>query len=171
MAKETVKGINKLLKKLSTMGDKAVKGIDQTTETVITEIALNARAGAPKNIGKLAQSITPLKVGDLRYQVQVGESYGAYVEFGTGAKVQVPAEFQDMANKFKGGNVGTFEEGLKSIKDWCRNKGISEDAAYPIFISILNKGISPQPFLYPAFVKGREQYLKDLRELIKQLVK
>lgn len=167
---KTVKGIEKTLKKLSMLGSEAVKGVDQITEATATEIALDARSRAPFNNGKLVQSIVPSKVRDLTYQVEVGEIYGAYVEFGTGVKVQVPNEFQDMANRIKNGNnSGTFEEGLKSIRDWCRTKGIDESAAYPIFISILNKGITPQPYFYPAFVKGREAYLKDLKALLKRL--
>jgi hypothetical protein len=31
--------------------------------------------------------------------------------------------------------------------------------------------IQPQPYLYPAFVKGRKQYLKDLKKLLKDLTK
>ncbi len=38
-------------------------------------------------------------------------------------------------------------------------------------MSILRKGQEPQPYLYPAFVKGRKQYLKDLKELLKRLTK
>ena len=45
---------------------------------------------------------------------------------------------------------GNFEDGLESIKDWCRKKGIDVKLAYVIFVNILNKGIEPQPFLYPA---------------------
>ena len=102
------------------------------------------------------------------YSIIVGLNYGVYVEFGTGKQVQVPSELRDIASKFKG-RKGSFKEGLESIKDWCRSKGIDEKAAYPIFISILEKGITPQPYLYPSFVEGRKQYLKDLKDYLKEL--
>ena len=38
-------------------------------------------------------------------------------------------------------------------------------------MSILKKGIKPQPFMYPAFVKGRKQYIKDLKDLLEDITK
>ena len=76
-----------------------------------------------------------------------------------------------IASQFKGKKAGSFEQGLRAIKDWCKSKGIPEDAAYPIFMSILRKGQKARPYLYPAFVKGRTQYLKDLKKLLKDLTK
>lgn len=168
---ETIKGINKLLKKLEKLGEGVRGDIDQITEGVASEMALDAKSRAPSDQGKLKQSIISRKTDDLTYEVIVGERYGAFVEFGTGTKVEVPPEFQDMASRFKGGNQGTFDEGLQSIKDWAKRQGIPEEAAYPIFISILKKGITAQPFLYPAYVQGREQYLKELKKLLKELTK
>lgn len=168
---ETVKGLAKVLKKLKDLGEKAEIGIDQSADQAVREIAVDARSRAPKNLGKLQQSIVPLKIGDLRYETRVGELYGVFVEFGTGAKVRVPPELNDLANRARSNPSGSFENGLQSIKDWCKRKGIPETAAYPIFVSILNKGLTPQPFLYPAFVKGRDQYLKNLQNLLKQLTK
>jgi HK97 gp10 family phage protein len=169
MPKKVVKNINKVLKNLERFGDKANKMIAEVTEGNASEIMLNARSKAPINKGKLAQSITTEKDNDLNYRVVVGLDYGAYIEFGTGKKVNVPSELKDQASKFKN-RKGSFKEGLQSIKDWCRAKGIEESAAYPIFISILNNGIQPQPYLYPAFVKGRKQYLKDLKDNLKALI-
>ena len=40
------------------------------------------------------------------------------------------------------------------------------------FYEYIKKGAKqPQPYLYPAFVKGRTQYLKDLKKLLKDLTK
>lgn len=165
---KTVKGINKVLKELQRFGDEADKMVNETTEGNAQEISVMAKQLAPKNKGKLAQSIFVEKEADMLYSINVGLDYGAYIEFGTGKKVKVPSELKDVASKFKG-RKGSFKEGLQSIKDWCRSKGIEESAAYPIFISILNNGIQAQPFLYPAFVKGRKQYLKDLKSDLEHL--
>ena len=171
MSDKNIKGLTKVLKDLEKFGSESKKEVEEITKISSMDIVADAKAFAPKNLGKLAQSIIFTKVGDADYKVVVNSPYGAYVEFGTGAKVRVPAELQDVASQFKGKKGGSFEQGLQGIKDWCKNKGIPESAAYPIFMSILRKGQEPQPYLYPAFIKGRKQYLKDLKELLKRLTK
>tara|TARA_R110001632_G_scaffold143845_1_gene260003 strand:- start:2524 stop:3048 length:525 start_codon:yes stop_codon:yes gene_type:complete len=171
MSDKTIKGLTKVLKDLEKFGSEAKKEVDTVTKITSMDIVADAKAFAPKNLGKLAQSIIFTKVGEADYKVVVNSPYGAYVEFGTGAKVRVPAELQSVASQFKGKKGGSFQQGLRAIKDWCKSKGIPENAAYPIFMSILRKGQEPQPYLYPAFVKGRKQYLKDLKELLKRLTK
>lgn len=166
-----IKGLNKVLKKLSKFGDEAETMIEQTTLATAKEIVLDARNFAPKDKGKLAQSIDDEKVSKLVQKVVVNSPYGAYVEFGTGKKVSIPNDLKEQADKFRGGRGGSFEDGLQAIKDWCRSKGIDEKAAYPIFISILNNGIQPQPYLYPAWVLGKREYVLDLKEDLKYLTK
>jgi HK97 gp10 family phage protein len=161
-----VKGLNETIKELRKFGKEMDKKIDFETEDAANKIALEAKQLAPKNFGKLAQSISQAKVKESNYKVTVNETYGAYMEFGTGAKVQVPAEFKDIANSFKGKKTGTFKQALESIKIWCRAKGIDEKAAYPILAKILGAGISPRPFLYPAYIKGKKDYLKNLKTLL-----
>ena len=171
MSDKTIKGLTNVLKDLEKFGKEAKKEVDNITKIKSMDIVADAKAFAPKNNGKLAQSIVYTKVSEADYKVIVNSPYGAYVEFGTGSKVKVPTELQSIASQFKGKKAGTFEQGLRAIKDWCKSKGIPESAAYPIFISILEKGQEPQPFLYPAFVKGRKQYLKDLKHLLNRLTK
>jgi hypothetical protein len=90
------------------------------------------------------------------------------MEFGTGLKVSVPADFAEIANQFKGKRTGTFEQGLESIKVWCRAKGIPEENAKWIFLKILGVGLTPRPFLYPSWVKGKKDYLANLTKLLKK---
>lgn len=170
MAKKTIKNIDKVLKKFEKFGEDGEKMVEIITKANAEGIVADAKAKAPKNVGKLSQSIHRVKEGDFNQIIRVGLEYGAYVEFGTGKKVNVPSELKDQASKFKN-RGGSFKEGLQSIKDWCKSKGIEEKFAYPIFISILENGIQAQPYLYPAYVKGREQYLKDLKNGLKTLVK
>lgn len=167
-----IKGLAKVLKSLEKFGDEADKSILLITRSNAKEIESNAKSKAPKNFGKLAQSIDTeqdVSKDNKSYKIVVNAEYGAYVEFGTGTKVQVPNELKDVASKFKGGKGGSFKQGLQSIKDWCKAKGIDENAAYPIFISILRTGIKPQPYLYPAWKIGQKQYLKDLKSELKRL--
>ena len=140
MSDKTIKGLTKVLKDLEKFGDEAKKEVDTITKITSMDIVADAKAFAPKNYGKLAQSIIYTKVEDSDYKVVVNASYGAYVEFGTGKSVQVPPELKEIAIQFKG-------KGVKEVN------------------------IQPQPYLYPAFVKGRTQYLKDLKKLLKDLTK
>jgi len=167
---ETVKGLTSLLKKLEKIGDP--KEIDILTEGNAKELQLDAVQRAPVAVsGGLQKSIYLNKIKQSHYEVVVGADYGAYVEFGTGPQVKVPPAFAQMAQQFKGGRGGSFKDGLQSIKDWCRNKGIPESAAYPYFMSILKNGMRPQPFLYPAYIKWSMNYFKDLEQYFKTLTK
>ena len=166
------RGINRVVSDIRRFGENAIQAINSETEAVANQISSNAKTLAPKNFGKLAQSISVEKKSDDLYIVKVNEKYGAFMEFGTGSKVQVPAEFKDIANSLKGQRSGqTFDQGLESIKIWCRAKGIDEKAAYPIFAKILGAGINPQPFLYPAWIKGKKDYQNNLERVLKSLNK
>ena len=167
----SVKGINETIKELRKFGKDAEILIDAETEAIALQIENDAKNLAPKNFGKLAQSISNSKVKMSNYKVTVNEKHGAYMEFGTGKKVNVPAEFKDMANSFKNQKNGSFKDGLEAIKIWCRSRGIPEEAAYPIFAKILGAGINPQPFLYPAFKKGSKDYLKNLSNVLNKMNK
>ena len=171
MGSVIIKGLASTIAELRAYGKDIDKMIDAETESIAFQIETDAKKLAPKNFGKLAQSISHLEVKPALYKVTVNELYGAYMEFGTGSKVNVPAEFADMAATFKGKKQGTFKQGLEAIKVWCKAKGIPEEAAYPIFAKILGAGVNPRPFLYPAWTKGRKDYQNNLERLLKSLNK
>lgn len=166
-----VKGLQGVLSELRSFGKDVEKIIDGVTQEIAFQIEEDAKTKAPKNFGKLAQSISNAKVKESQYKVTVNEFYGAYMEFGTGTKVSVPAEFADMAKTFQGKTGKTFEDGLEAIKIWCKAKGIDEKAAYPIFAKILGAGVNSQPFLYPAYVQGKKDYLETLKKELKRIKK
>lgn len=165
MAKESIKGIPEVIKELRKYGKDIEKEIDAETNDVALIIERDAKEFAPKNFGKLAQSIRKEKVKESNYKITVNEFYGGYMEFGTGTKVNIPDEFKDMAASFKG-KKGSYKEGLESIKLWCKAKGIDEKFAWVIFAKILGAGINPKPFLYPAWIKGKKTYLDNLKKLL-----
>ena len=171
MGSVTIKGLSSTISELRKFGEKAEKLINAETQAIAFQIEADAKKLAPKNFGKLAQSISHLEVKPALYKVTVNELYGAYMEFGTGTKVSVPAEFADMAATFKGKKQGSWKEGLEAIKVWCKAKGIPEEAAYLIFAKILGAGVNPQPFLYPAWTKGRKDYQNNLERVLKSLNK
>ena len=95
--------------------------------------------------------------------------HAPFVEFGTGTKVKVPAELQELAARFKGSKGGSFKDLLANIQAWCKRKGIEEKAAYPIAVSIANKGISGHGFMYRGLLKGRALFTKQIAGLVKSL--
>ena len=132
-----VEGAQELIKKLKKYGTDAEKKVESITKNIAEEIATDAASNAPVNYGKLAQSINASKEYKMLYNVNVNAvPIGAYVEFGTGAKVDVPDEWKDLAWQF-----------------YVNGQGY----------------LPPTPYLYPAFRKGRDQYEKDLQDLLNKL--
>ena len=161
-----IKGVNTVIANLRKYGKEAEKDIQGVTEQVARNIEKNAKQSAPANYGKLGQSIITEKVNLTTYKVVVNAPYGAYMEFGTGTKVNVPSELASVAKQFKGKKMGNFKTALEDIKQWCRSKGIDEKAAYPILAKILKVGIAPRPFLYPAYLVGKAEYLDKLKKVL-----
>jgi len=164
-----IKGVDEVVAQLVQYGKEAEQMVAAVTEASARDIEVDAIANAPKAFGALKGSILAVEQSTTVWEVGAGgliAPYAAFVEFGTGAKVNVPAELQNEAAKFKDGDNGTFKEGIESIKIWCRLKGIPEAAAYPILLKLLKLGMKPQPFLYPALVKGRAEYIKTLEKLL-----
>ena len=166
-----VKGINETIKELRKFGKDAEKLIDAETEAIAFQIENDAKVLAPKNFGKLAQSISNAKVKMSNYKVTVNEKYGAYIEFGTGAKVKVPSGFEEMANSFKGKKSGTFAEFLEAMTIYFKAKGYDTKYVWIACINKINNGMNPQPFLYPAYIKGKKDYLNNLTKLVKSFNK
>lgn len=139
-----IKGLNKLIKDLRKLGIKGQQAIEDTTEDIAFRIALDASNAAPTNKritgGDLKQGIIALPIDKNNWKVLAKPKYAAYMEFGTGGLVEVPAELQDVAIKFKG-------KGIRQVN------------------------LRPQPYLYPAFVKGRINYIKDLEAELTRLTK
>ena len=132
-----VEGAQELIKKLRKYGTDAEKKVESITKNIAEEIATDAADNAPANYGKLAQSINASKEYKMLYNVNVNAvPIGAYVEFGTGSKVDVPDEWKDLAWQF-----------------YVNGQGY----------------LPPTPYLYPAFRKGRDQYEKDLQDLLDKL--
>ena len=163
-----IKGLNKTLKDLQNASKEVLEEVAIETEIFVKNCVVDAKVLAPVDNGKLKQNINGEIIDDFHYLFVAREKYSPFIEFGTGTKVDVPAEWQSIANEAKGKSWGSFDEGLENIKLWCKRKGIDEKAAYPIFLKILKVGINPQPFMYPAFIKNRGQYIKNLKKLVKR---
>lgn len=169
--KSQLTGLNKVVSQLNQFGVEGERLAKAIVQSTADKVVLDAKRLAPANLGKLRQSIgKESEMNGFVARIFAGERYAPYVEFGTGTYVQVPAELQAIAIQYKGKGTGSFEQFLQAIRDWCRNKGIPEEAAYPIAMSILRKGVRPQPFLYPAYVQGRKELIITMRKGLNSLV-
>jgi len=163
-----IKLLNQMFKDLTEVAKTYFK-IDLKAAAIIAET--DAKLLAPKNLGQLRNSIKAKETDELTYTLTASTPYAGFVEFGTGGKVDIPKGFEATAAQFKNSGSGTFEEGLEAIKTYCRNKGIDEKYAYPIFISILREGIEPQPYLIPAARYGATKLLEFITKSVKELQK
>jgi hypothetical protein len=129
----------------------------------------NLSINKTNNLGFLTNSIYVIP-GRLKVEIGAGMEYAAYIEFGTrkfaAAYVNsLPPDWKTFAAKFRGSGTGTFAQMVASITQWCKNKGIDDNAAYAIARKILIEGIPAQPYLYPAYEKNRVELIKRLKAL------
>ena len=136
-----ITGQKELFRKLAQFGDEAEKRIDQITHATATQIADQAKANAPRANAEIniAQTINVSKESHLFYTVNVNAvPIAAYLEFGTGAFVEVAPEWKDLAWEF-----------------YVNGKG----------------RLHPQPYLYPAYTRGKKIYEANLNALLDHLTK
>lgn len=102
--------------------------------------------------------------------------HAPFIEFGTKTLVHVPPEWAEYAAQFKGLKRGNVDQFRENILDWMKRKGIQpkypgqtmEEAADAIVDHILRFGLSPHPFMYPAYVEVRDTLLNRITRIINE---
>jgi len=168
-------GIDKVMDKLHKFKKETQKDIKDEVAASALKIQSDAKKNAPVNLGLLRQSIylkSEVK-NDAQYSFTIGSSasYAPYVEFGTGGKVSIPKGFESYAATFKNSKKGKFKDMLLALTEWVQKKGIasgkqSKSVAYMIAVSILRKGLRPQPFLIPAFELEKIRLKTSIKKII-----
>jgi len=149
----------------------------------------DAKRNAPVDEGLLRNSIG-FKKEKLKVTITVGVNYAAYLEFGTrkfaAAYVSsLPQDWQTFAKEFKGKGGGNMDEFIQRIMEWVQRKGIGaqktksgnnsksndslaamQQAAYAIALNILQNGIRPHPYLYPAYEKNRIELIANIKSAL-----
>lgn len=168
--------LSDVLKRLDTLEAK----VQQDVKNEINASALNIQSGAkrlaPVNFGQLRNSIY-LKEQKVEkgvvFTIGSNASYAPYVEFGTGGKVSIPKGFEQLASGFKGKKAGTFKDMVQALTLWVKRKGIGggkdKSIAYAIAISILRKGMRPQPFLIPSFEAEKPKMINNIKKAIQNV--
>lgn len=189
----TIQGLPQLLAKfkdLSTEGQRMAGAIVNVTADNIVKVAKEL---APADLGGIRQGIIKEKVDNYRAKVIATAPESPFQEFGTGGKVDVPVDMQDIASQFKGAKGGDFAAFVLALTGWVKRHGINPignytvatktriskgnktdldaQTAYVIARSILANGLQPQPFLYPAFVQESAKLIPTLQTAFKDLLK
>ena len=165
-----------VLNKLDTLGEKLQQDVKDEVSASALNIQTKAKRLAPVNFGQLRNSIylkeQNVKNGFL-FTVGSNAKYAPYVEFGTGGKVSIPKGFEELAGGFKGKKAGTFKDMVEALTLWVKRKGIGggkdKSIAYAIAISILRKGMRPQPFLIPSFEMEKPKLINNIKNLLKNV--
>ena len=140
MAKGTIKGLDKVFKDLSKLGKDIEKKVELTTRSNAQEIAVDARKNAR------AKGVWDL--GDLVGNISYEKDKNTF-----NYKIFAREKYSAFLEFGTGGMVKVPNE-LKELAIQFKGKGVKE----------IN--LQPRPYLYPAFVKGREKYLEDLKALL-----
>ena len=101
-------GIKEVENALKTMDKHLRQDVADEIKASSLTIMSSAKRLAPIDLGFLRGQIFYEPINDLTYEVQAKAKYSAYIEFGTGGEVRIPAGYQDLAILFKG-------RGLKTI--------------------------------------------------------
>jgi HK97 gp10 family phage protein len=133
-----IKGLNSVIADLRKYGKEAEKDIEGVTELVARNIEKYAKQSAPANFGKLGQSIKAVQESPLNWTVEAGGVIAPYAPF---------VEFGT------GGLVNVPTE-LKEQAIKFKGRGIKQ----------IN--LRARPFLYPALIRGREEYLTKLKKVL-----
>jgi len=133
-----LKGINSVIADLRKYGKEAEKDIEGVTELVARNIEKYAKQSAPANFGKLGQSIKAVQESPLNWTIEAGGVIAPYAPF---------VEFGT------GGLVNVPTE-LKEQAIKFKGRGIKQ----------IN--LRARPFLYPALIRGREEYLTKLKKVL-----
>ena len=167
----SLSGMKELEGKLDNLTIALKQGVSDEINASALKIQSDAKKLAPVNFGQLRNSIALTKDSELTYTVSANASYSAYVEFGTGPQVNVPADFKSYAQQFKGKSGGKFKDMVEALTLWVKRKGIGngknqKGLAYIIALSILRKGMRPQPFLVPAYEMEKPKLIQRLNKLL-----
>ena len=171
-----ITGMTGVLGKLDKYNKTVQAEVKDEVNASALKIQSDAKKAAPVNINTLRGSIymEPNVKSLTQYIFAVGTevSYAPYIEFGTGGKVSIPTRYESYANGFKGKSKGKFKDMLMALTEWVEKKGIasgkkSKSVAYMIAISILRKGLRPQPFLIPAFEREKPKLKLRIEKILK----
>lgn len=190
--KMTLTGLNETLTKINNYSKEAQQVVEDELQAGAVAIASAAKRAAPVDEGgALRNSIGTSADGRFQHEAFASVFYAPYIEFGTGPKVKIPSGYEQFAAQFKGpANRGNMKDFFKKMVAWVKRNKVAgtysvksrrrtgskdtqdkenEQAAYAIMISILRNGITPRPFLIPAYQEQQGKILNNIAKNIRGL--
>ena len=173
-------GVQDALNRIRRAGNEVRAEVDMEladgANLIRTTAVKNVKQNIDNTTGKLAVSMFAQKIGPLQHEVGNNVFYAPYIEFGTGGKVSVPQELKAIAEEVRSRpKRGNFADMHVAIYEWAVRKGyISKNDKTGMAkakwwaIRILKNGISPQPFLYPAFVANRQKIVDRIKRVLEE---
>lgn len=137
----SVRGIDKVIARLRKLGTEAEQFVKDEVEGAGRDIEARAKAKAPKDLGTLARMINYSPTNN-----------------GFGAEVAANAPYSIYQEVGTGGLVNIPPE-LRELAEYYKGKGVKQ----------IN--LRPQPFLYPALVEVRKEFIENLRKGLVKLAK
>jgi HK97 gp10 family phage protein len=171
-----IKGMSEAMAKFDKYKKIVQSEIKDEVAASALKIQSDAKKLAPVNLGMLRNSIylksNISSPNSFMFTIGASKKYAPYVEFGTGGKVSIPKGYENYAATFKTKSGGKFKDMVLALTEWVQKKGIasgkqSKSAAYMIALSILRKGLRPQPFLIPAFEQEKPKLKARILNIIK----
>ncbi len=101
-------GIKEVKNALKTMDKHLRQDVGDEINASALTIQSSAKRLAPVDLGFLRNNIALVPIGDLTFSVEAKAKYSAYIEFGTGGQVSIPAGYEDLAMMFKGRGLRTI---------------------------------------------------------------
>ena len=168
-----VQGLDEAIRSLSKYSKEVqidtAKAMNTSMLAVQSKAKLSLRKNSTSNTGGLLSSIKTIraKEKDLVSMTYADAEYAPYVEFGTKSKVDIPAGLESYASQFKG-RGGSFDQLVKNISAWARNRGIPQENVKFIAMKIAKFGVKAQPFLFPAWESERPKFEQAVKELLQR---
>jgi HK97 gp10 family phage protein len=100
-------GIKEVENALKTMDKHLRQDVGDEINASALNIQSSAKRLAPVDLGFLRNNIALNPINDLTFEVEAKAKYSAYIEFGTGGQVSIPAGYEDLAIMFKGRGLRT----------------------------------------------------------------
>lgn len=135
-----IKGLNSVLSNLRKYGKEAEKDIAGVTELTARKIESYAKNNAPVDTGKLGQSIQAVKENEFNWNIEAGGVLAPYAPF----------------IEFGTGGLVEVPNELKEQALKFKGKGIKQ----------IN--LRARPFLYPALLRGRIEYVEKLKKVLEK---
>jgi hypothetical protein len=148
-AEVTFTGWKEFRDKIKTLPPRAFEELDGQCEDAAGMWVDLAQRAAPVDQNRLRANIGKKQESIMHWEVTSGSEVSAVMEWGTGSKVDVPADLQAYAAEFKGKpEGGDFKQLIINITAWAKRKGIPAEAVGAIAFSILRNGVRPHPYFF-----------------------